>query len=157
MPRHLIHRLGPIVLAAALSLSACGKSPPGDPDSGSSFPDAGRGEAASRPDPLEAGNAGKNPSASRTPLKQAQLEDLPPWPGSALPDSDPNVRTNYHDPALLDEALRDPDPNVRIHALETWAQHPGVSLDPVTYALVDPDESVRARAQELFEQELTQR
>ena len=32
--------------------------------------------------------------------------------------------------------------------------HPGESLDPVTYALVDPDESVRARAQELLEQRL---
>jgi hypothetical protein len=32
-----------------------------------------------------------------------------------------------------------------------------VSLDPATYALVDPDEAVRARAQELFEQELDRR
>ena len=49
------------------------------------------------------------------------------------------------------EGLDSPDPRVRIHALETWAQHPGEKLDPVTYALVDPDESVRARAQELLE------
>ena len=31
------------------------------------------------------------------------------------------------------------------------ARHPGASLDPVTHALVDPDEWVHARAQEVFE------
>ena len=51
----------------------------------------------------------------------------------------------------LAEALSNPDPRVRIRALETWAQHTGDKLDPVTYALVDPDESVRTRAQELLE------
>lgn len=49
------------------------------------------------------------------------------------------------------------DPNVRIQALDAWAQHPGASLDPVTYTLVDPDESVRTRAQEVLEQELARR
>ena len=61
------------------------------------------------------------------------------------------------DDAWLAAAREDPDPNVRLHALGTWAQHPGESLDPVTYALVDPDETVRARAQELLEQELARR
>ena len=56
------------------------------------------------------------------------------------------------DPAWLAAARDDPDPNVRLHALETWAQYPGESLDPATYALVDPDEVVRTRAQELVEQ-----
>ena len=41
--------------------------------------------------------------------------------------------------------------------LYLWAQHPGASLDPVIYALVDPDESVRVRAQEVLEQELARR
>jgi hypothetical protein len=40
---------------------------------------------------------------------------------------------------------------VRIQALEAWARNHGKSLDPVTYALVDLDEPVRARAQELFD------
>jgi len=61
------------------------------------------------------------------------------------------------DPAWLAAAQEDPDPNVRLHALGTWAQHPGESLDPVTYALVDPDETVRARAQELLEEALARR
>lgn len=47
--------------------------------------------------------------------------------------------------------LNDPDHRVRIQALETWEQHPGEDLDSVTYALVDPDESARARAPELLE------
>ena len=54
----------------------------------------------------------------------------------------------------MPEALRDPDPGARIRGLEAWARQPGETLDPVTYALVDPDESVRARAQELLEEAL---
>lgn len=42
--------------------------------------------------------------------------------------------------------------SVRLQALETWAQRPGESLDPVTYGLVDQDETVRERAQALYEQ-----
>jgi hypothetical protein len=38
--------------------------------------------------------------------------------------------------------------------LELWAEQPSQDLDPVTYALVDEDDSVRARAQELYEQQL---
>lgn len=44
--------------------------------------------------------------------------------------------------------------SVRLQALETWAQRPGDSLDPVTYGLVDQDETVRERAQALYEQTL---
>lgn len=51
----------------------------------------------------------------------------------------------------------DADPKIRLYALEAWALEPGSSLDPVTYALVDPDESVRARAQEVFEEVLAHR
>ena len=51
-------------------------------------------------------------------------------------------------------ALADSDPTMRLAALEAWALHHGATLDVVTYALVDPDESVRARAQEVFEAEL---
>jgi hypothetical protein len=57
-------------------------------------------------------------------------------------------------PSSLEAAREDPDPRVRLHAIETWAAKPGKTLDPVTYALVDPDETVRARAQELFEEAL---
>lgn len=60
-------------------------------------------------------------------------------------------------PPKLVAALNDPDPRVRIRALEAWAQHPGEDLNPVTHALVDPDESVRARARELLEAVLARR
>ena len=54
------------------------------------------------------------------------------------------------DPAA---GLAGSDPQARITALEQWAaQREGLGVDPLTYALVDPDEGVRARAQELFEQ-----
>ena len=60
-------------------------------------------------------------------------------------------------PPWLAEMLHSTDPNVRVQGLDAWARHPGTSLDPVTYALVDPDESVRARAQALFDEALAQR
>ena len=61
------------------------------------------------------------------------------------------------EPGWLTEARNDPDPTVRLNAIEAWARNPGESLDPVTHALVDPDESVRARAQELLEEALARR
>ncbi len=61
------------------------------------------------------------------------------------------------EPAWLTEAIRDPDPNARIRALEAWERHPGENLNPLTYVLVDPDESVRARAQELLNEALARR
>ena len=54
------------------------------------------------------------------------------------------------------EARENPDVTVRLQALELWAEQPDDAIDPVTYALVDEDEHVRARAQELWEQQLTQ-
>lgn len=62
------------------------------------------------------------------------------------------------DSALMPSGLHvHPDPAIRLYALEAWALDPGERLDPVTHALVDPDESVRARAQELLEEMLAQR
>jgi hypothetical protein len=54
-------------------------------------------------------------------------------------------------------ARESPEVTVRLQALEQWAQQPqgsSDSLDPVTYALVDEDDTVRARAQTLYEQQL---
>jgi hypothetical protein len=68
-----------------------------------------------------------------------------------------NERIQVQEPAWLTAAREDPDPSVRLHALETWAQNPGETLDPVTYALVDSDESVRTRAQALWEEALAGR
>ncbi|PYM31660.1 MAG: hypothetical protein DME15_16955 [Candidatus Rokuibacteriota bacterium] len=50
------------------------------------------------------------------------------------------------------EVLGHRDSQVRITALEQWAQPGGDSLDPLTNAMVDPYEQVRARAQALWEE-----
>ena len=48
----------------------------------------------------------------------------------------------------------DSDPLVRRHALEVWAWSPTHSLDLVGAAMVDPDDSIRERAQQLAEESL---
>jgi hypothetical protein len=45
---------------------------------------------------------------------------------------------------------------MRLYALEQWAQRPGEVIDPVTFGLVDEDEQVRSRAQELYQRHLAQ-
>jgi hypothetical protein len=47
-----------------------------------------------------------------------------------------------------------PEAGMRLYALDLWAQQPTEAIDPVTYALVDEEESVRTKAQELYEQHL---
>jgi hypothetical protein len=47
--------------------------------------------------------------------------------------------------------MQDPDPRMRRFALEQWAREPTESLDVVAAALVDPDESIRERAEQVFE------
>jgi hypothetical protein len=72
----------------------------------------------------------------------------------------------YDQPARTDlffawyaAARDDPNPKPRLQLVESWAQQarPDSSLDLLTNALVDPDETVRARAQELMEQALAAR
>ncbi len=140
MARNEVRNLCFAAMAAALILQGCGKPSPVSLDRGSSRPVAGRtAEAdplASRSDAPHGWAASRNLTIARAFGEQYQAEDLPPW---------------------LAELFHDPDPNVRAQALDAWARQPGASLDPVTYALVDPDESVRVRAQEVFEQDLARR
>jgi len=140
MARCLLRSLCFAALAAALILQACSKPPRLIQDRGSSRPSAARAAAAdslsNRSEALSGGTVSRNLSPATAPAVQPPAEDRPPW---------------------LAELFNSPNPNVRIQGLDAWARRPGASLDPVTYALVDPDESVRARAQELFEQELARR
>ena len=76
---------------------------------------------------------------------------------SMAPTTHPAESNHAPPPPWLAELLTDPDPQVRLQGLEAWGQHPGETLDAVTYALVDPDESVRERAQALFEEALARR
>jgi len=101
------------------------------------------------------------PSARAAPLARPAVAHAPERSSQTTAASafryDERMQPQTPDPTWLAAAREDPDPNMRRHALETWAQHPGESLDPATYALVDPDETVRARAQELVEEALARR
>ena len=80
--------------------------------------------------------------------------------GARLPQApNPDPAPGQAQAALLDTppewtaALQHPDKEVRREALQQWAgQGAATPLDPLTHALVDPDESVRTKAQELVEQ-----
>jgi hypothetical protein len=138
MARHLVRGLWLAVAAASLTIQGCGQSPSSRLER-TPHPASGPAAAADVPTRPEAGRSWR--STERLPLAdamraQSRTDDPPPW---------------------LTELLHSPDPNVRIQGLDAWARNPSTSLDPVTYALVDPDEPVRARAQELFEQELARR
>lgn len=61
------------------------------------------------------------------------------------------------EPEWLAKAQNDPDPRIRLNAIKAWARNPTESLDPITYSLLDPDESVRAQAQKLLENTLARR
>lgn len=216
MARYLLQCLGLIVVVSLLTLHGFGQSSLDALPHGKSQSLTDRGGSPSslttRHNARLDGNVADSSPATHHPSPSLQSDDLPTTSGTMRPDLNriarlrvidlPRLSEELHDPdpkmraqaletwaqhpdasldaityALADpdetvrsitqaliehrledvEALRDSDPTVRIHALDTWAQHPGPSLNPVTYALVDPDESVRARAQELFEQELERR
>src|SRR5262245_15695376 len=147
MVRRLLRSLCFAAVAAALFLQGCDNSAPLPLDRASTPPPVARWvEAESHVAGDTTYGARVQLDASRTASKeltrattlaeQSQAEGVPAW---------------------LDELLHSPDPNVRIQALDAWARQPTVSLNPVTYALVDSDESVRVRAQEVLEQELARR
>ena len=57
-------------------------------------------------------------------------------------------------PELMAEKLNSPNVRVRLRALEAWAREaPPGAVDPFILAFEDKDERVRARAQQLLEQE----
>jgi hypothetical protein len=53
--------------------------------------------------------------------------------------------------------MQHPDPRVRRFALEQWARNPTKSLDLVTAAMVDEEETIRERAEGLFNEALIQK
>jgi HEAT repeat protein len=57
-------------------------------------------------------------------------------------------------PEWMAQKLNSPKVRVRLQALETWAQSaPQGAIDPLILAFEDTDERVRARAQQLIEQD----
>jgi hypothetical protein len=128
----LIYRCGLLALVLLVGLLGCGQPAPDRAEHVAVRPSA----PPSRP--------------AEPPGRKAAAE----LPASVAFASQP---LSEEEPAWLTAAPDDPDPSVRTQALETWAQQPGATLDPFTYALVDWNESVRARAQELLEEELARR
>jgi hypothetical protein len=120
-------------VAVTLGLGACGRSAPDQAASATPARAVAVKPVIAQPVPTRAAKAS---IASVTQDSESTRAAPSPW---------------------LAELLNDPDPQVRLQGLDAWKRHPGETLDAVTYALVDPDESVRARAQELFERELARR
>lgn len=75
---------------------------------------------------------------------------VPPPPTAAWKMVGP-ARTEAPWPSV---AMVSDDPRVRRTALEDWARNPTESLDLVTAAMVDPEESIRERAQQIFDNEM---
>ena len=102
-------------------------------------PDTRRTDASRAPRPAPdarvppaAAPADPPPSDAQTPADQAQHEARELW---------------------FAERRESPDATVRLQVLEQWAQQPGDTINPLTYALVDEDEAVRARAEALYAQQ----
>lgn len=157
-----------LFLGLYIGLSGCGPASP-DPIERTGA-DAPSGQATAMPTPAMPAPLDRTLNADASPWRPpaptghpAQPEhsptsDCPQSPAS--PDAtcpDPNESESAGAAARqqwLAEALVHPDTAVRRQALEAGAAQPSRDLGPLTYALVDEDDSVRARAQELYEQHL---
>ena len=118
-------RLGPTTRPAA---------PPGTLSTEAARVTTSAPNARTQPTASPAATAPADPPDEQTPAEQAQRQ----------------ARDNWYA-----EAREHPDVSVRLQALEFWAQQPTETIDPVTAALVDEDEQVRTRAQDLYDQQLT--
>ena len=152
-------------LVLLVGLSACG---PGAADHAASL---GGSSEKDRPAPTQ--TIIRGPDALPSPTKPGLLltessRGIPPAPDARAPSTTASSDTHQlEERAAADRAQLEawaqwyaaarehPDVSVRLQALEHWAQQPGEALDPVTYALVDGDEDVRARAQDVWAQQLT--
>jgi hypothetical protein len=129
-----------------LGLSGCGQSgtePPSARDSPASV--TAIGSVAGPAAPVA------RPQVSPDSPKAAPHHPTPAVP-STTPASDQREQEAWRE--WYAAARESSDVSVRLQALEQWAQRPGESLDPVTYGLVDQDETVRDRAQALWDQQL---
>jgi hypothetical protein len=177
------HRLG--VVVGLTALVGCGSPPPDPPASGhptgsadaivsSPTGDTARASLAAtepvHPAPTQTSPLGLSirqtatPGARITdearatsPAHDARVQTAASPAATPLLDEQPTAERAQREARQrwFAEVREHPDVTVRLQALELWAQHPGDALDPVTYALVDEDEHVRARAQELWEQQVT--
>lgn len=168
----LARLLGLVLLAG---LSACGSPSPETPVSG---PTTGSAAAVVAPPAGNAADAGpvahdpQHQGFTSTTLPGASNRDRA-TPGAPI-TNDPRAAQSASDPppsdaqTTADQAPREarqqwlaelresPDAGVRLQALAIWAAQPDDDLEPMFEALGDDDEAVRARAEALWEQQLTQ-
>ena len=155
--------LGLVLLAG---LSACGSPSPEGPVSGHGTGSAAAGVSPPASDAPRAGLAAPQvpmPDTRRTDASRATSPApdarVPPAASPATPPpSDAQTLAEQAQRAARElwfaELRESPDATVRLQALALWAQQPGDTIDPLTFALVDEDEEVRARAEVLYEQQL---
>ena len=145
------HRLG--IAVGLMALVGCGSPAPEGPLSG---PHTGSAAAAVAI-PAGAAPPAPTPDQRRTDASRA-TSPVPTAASAGTPPSDVRTIADQAQRAARErwfaELRESPDAMVRLQALELWAQQPGKGIDPLTYALVDEDEAVRARAEELYEQQL---
>jgi hypothetical protein len=102
-----------------------------------------------QPEPFRSEAARIIPAVTPTSPKPAALPTVPSDEQTSADQAQQQARARWY--AEMREA---PEAGTRLYALDLWAQQPTAAIDPVTYALVDEEESVRTRAQELYEQHL---
>jgi hypothetical protein len=163
------HGLSALLALALLGgFAACGSSSPEGPAAGPATGSANISHASLAVS-ASAGQASTQSARLQTTTPQALLTDARSpapdsrvQPAAASTDPSPSDAQTTADQAQREarelwftELRESPDATVRLQALETWAQQPGEGIDPLTFALVDEDEDVRARAEALWEQQLT--
>lgn len=127
--------------------------PEGSDDEPQAFPTPAVASFVDPPKPRPA-----TPTPSRQPAPSGAAHTQPPHtPSSSITERERNehkLAEQAQWQAWLAAARESPLVSDRLQALEQWAQRPGEALDPVTYGLVDEDESVRTRAQALYQEQL---
>ena len=123
--------LRPLIAVAVAALTGCGNPTPDIPRQATSTPTHVK-------EPVTAPTSRSHVTSTTWYDQQAQTDLFLAWYAAARDD---------------------PNPKPRLQLIEGWARQarPDSNLDLLTNALVDPDETVRARAQELMEQELARR
>ena len=154
-------------LVLLVGLSACGSPAPETPGVGqatgaavvvSTQADDAARAAPQAPTPTSPLGATGQPAtaAARRPPDAAGAPSPAPVPADTPPsNAQPTADQAQHEARELwfAELRESPDATVRLQALEQWAQQPGDTINPLTYALVDEDEAVRARAEALYAQQ----
>lgn len=174
-----------VVAVGISALVSCGSPPPDHSASSHTAGSADAVVSPPASAPSSAGLTAHKPagqSPTQTPLLEPTAQQAPKLgasitndPRAATPTDNARVQTNaspavtsqVNQQAEAEQAQREarqswftetrenPNASVRLMALELWAQHPDKDIDPRTFALMDDNEQVQARAQELWEQHIT--